>query len=75
MPSLRFIIPLENILFSTKMITSLRSVIILGGEKEQKWQLPYLMPKTKWLRHFNVLLQILRIKASIFFCPQMAAPF
>ena len=67
MPSLCSINPLENILFSTKMITSLRSVIILVGEKKQKCPSAIVfMPKSKWLRHFKCLFHI-KIEASFIF--------
>ena len=41
-----------------------------GGREGTKMATSHsFMPKSKWLRHFNVLLQILRIKVSFFLLP------
>ena len=40
-------------IFPTR-ITSLRSVILVGGENDKKGEAGSFMPKTKWLRHFQM---------------------
>ena len=72
MPSLRFIIPLENILFSTKMITSLRSVIITSINFSNKFQ----RDAVASLRHPFGGREGTKMAIAIFNAQnQMAAPF